>query len=139
MNKIINPAKIEGHNVFCRIKFENGNMSITGVEGPRRDGNTWGSCGQIVDNFGQYTPESEWNAEMLNKLAQIWNEYHLNYMQAACEHQRALGWTWETHPSAVCPTCGYKLGHSWLRMEVPADVIEWLESLPESKVKPAWV
>lgn len=38
-----------------------------------------------------------------------------------------------------CPVCGYKYGHSWLTEEVPQDVIDWLCSLPESPVEPAWV
>lgn len=38
-----------------------------------------------------------------------------------------------------CPVCGYKYGTAWKMEEVPQDIIEWLESLPETKVKPAWV
>lgn len=38
-----------------------------------------------------------------------------------------------------CPICGYKYGTAWKREEVPQDVIEWLFSLPKSKVAPAWV
>ena len=38
-----------------------------------------------------------------------------------------------------CPVCGYKYGTAWKMEEVPQDIIEWLESLPETKVTPAWV
>lgn len=38
-----------------------------------------------------------------------------------------------------CPVCGYKYGSSWLKEEVPQDVIDWLFSLPASTVTPAWV
>lgn len=38
-----------------------------------------------------------------------------------------------------CPVCGYKYGTSWLKEEVPQDVLEWLSSLPETKQRPAWV
>lgn len=38
-----------------------------------------------------------------------------------------------------CPVCGYKYGSSWLKEEVPQDVIDWLFSLPEPTVTPAWV
>lgn len=38
-----------------------------------------------------------------------------------------------------CPVCGYKYGTSWKIEEVPQDVIEWLNNLPETKVTPAWV
>ena len=55
--------------------------------------------------------------------------YHLNDMHAQCIHQEARGETWTTHPSAVCPDCGYKLGSAWLKRELPAVVIRWAESL----------
>lgn len=49
----------------------------------------------------------------------------------------------EEHPRGVlgkpCPTCGYKYGTAWKRSEVPADVLEWLKSRPETPVTPAWV
>lgn len=35
-------------NVFCKIQFVDGKLSITGVEGPLKSGNCLGSCGQIV-------------------------------------------------------------------------------------------
>lgn len=38
-----------------------------------------------------------------------------------------------------CPVCGYKYGSSWKIEEVPQDVIEWLNNLPETKVTPAWI
>lgn len=41
--------------------------------------------------------------------------------------------------SKPCPICGYKYGSKWLKKEVPDEVVQFLESLPESKVKPAWV
>lgn len=48
------------------------------------------------------------------------------------EHQRGV----LTKP---CPVCGYKYGTAWLREDVPEEVLEWLKSLPETTVKPAWV
>lgn len=38
-----------------------------------------------------------------------------------------------------CPVCGYKYGTSWIKEEVPQNVIEWLFSLPKSETQPAWV
>lgn len=47
------------------------------------------------------------------------------------------------HPKGVltkaCPICGYKYGSSWLKEDVPQDVLEFLASLPESPKRPAWV
>ena len=30
---------------------------------------------------------------------------------------------------APCPECGYRYGSQWLRRELPAEVIAWVESL----------
>ena len=38
-----------------------------------------------------------------------------------------------------CPVCGYKYGTSWLREEVPQDVLDWLFALPDTERQPAWV
>jgi hypothetical protein len=47
------------------------------------------------------------------------------------------------HPAGLlckpCPVCGYKYGTAWKREEVPADVIAFLQSLPDTDIKPAWV
>jgi len=41
--------------------------------------------------------------------------------------------------SKPCPVCGYKYGSAWLKEEVPASVLEFLQSLPNSLIIPAWV
>jgi hypothetical protein len=38
-----------------------------------------------------------------------------------------------------CQVCGYRYGSSWLKVEVPEDVLEWLYNLPDSVTKPVWV
>lgn len=38
-----------------------------------------------------------------------------------------------------CPVCGYKYGTSWIKEELPDEVVEFLKSLPDTKVQPAWV
>jgi len=144
MEKIINPGAVligQKHaQVYCHIRFNDGRLSITGVEGPLPSGNCRGACGQIVMHLkpADLRLSKDWTRPMLSRFLKAWDTYHLNDMQAACEHQRALGWTWATHPEAPCLTCGYKLGTEWKRMEVPADVIAFLSSLPDSKTKPAW-
>lgn len=57
---------------------------------------------------------------------------------------KALGWLRpEDHPEGLlcrpCPVCGYKYGTSWQKEGVPQEVIDWLFSLPNTRVKPAWV
>ncbi len=56
-------------------------------------------------------------------------KWHLNDMHAECTHQEARGETYATHPDAMCPDCGYKLGSAWLKRDLPADVLAWFESL----------
>ena len=55
-----------------------------------------------------------------------------------------LGWLRPSeHPDGLlckpCPVCGYEYGTAWKTDPIPQDVIDFLESLPESKRKPAWV
>lgn len=110
--KIINPwtEKINNidYNVFIKIAYTNGKLSLTGVVGPYRSGNCAGSCGQIIMDFKEYdnrgfmslddiTPATGWDRAMIKTLLDIWDKWHLNDMQSACEHQRALGWTYEDH------------------------------------------
>jgi len=91
--RITKIASMKTHNdgtvsVFVEIGYKNGNLSISGVEGPTRN-NCYGACGQIDMH--------EWSDYIdplvdLEKLRQIWNDWHLNDMSTECEHQAALGW-----------------------------------------------
>lgn len=231
--------------VWVESELNNGKLSISGVTGPRSNGDAWGSCGQIINDLRapEFTPLAGIDT---TRLTGIWNEWHLNDMQAECEHQRrkwgpalklqieftehsiewdvrrtferdyvkqcrahgaykpgqargdykasvkyspagAVLWGLDTlgikpfawkalndetllarvlrqvkryyaddllahcktrtttkhaghlrpdeHPQGLlckpCPDCGYKYGTAWLRKKVPADVIEWLEALPD--------
>jgi hypothetical protein len=148
MKKIINPIiKADGgrsYRVFIEIEYNNGNLSLHGVEGPLSSGNCLGGCGQIngtlqKDNPNEWKFTPGWNNSKVQELLNIWDRWHLNDMRAACEHQRERGETWEIAPSAVCPDCGYKLGSAWLKEEVPETVTNFLFGLPDSPVDPAWV
>jgi len=83
------------------------------------------SCGQNLDTMAEYLTGSP----TFDTLYALWKRWHLNGMRSACEHQRARGETWTSHPSAECPDCGYKLGHAWLYEPIPADVMETLNRL----------
>lgn len=96
MRKIIYPCTCDTYEGkakgFCKIEFEDGRLSISGVIGPKRNGNAKGSCGQCVDEIRNGTPSPEWNHEMLNQFCDIWSEWHLNDMRPYCQHQKSLGW-----------------------------------------------
>ena len=69
---------------------------------------------------------------LVNRLLDIWERWHLNGMRAGCEHQRALGWTYNEHPSEPCPTCEYKMGTAWLHEKLPDDIPAFLHQFAEA-------
>lgn len=185
MKKVIHPCTIpanHGGRVFCKIEYVEGKLSISGVIGPMKNGDCRGGAGQIDMEFehrnpahndaryharitvDQMTFEAGWDSDKWLEFLEVWHVWHLNDMQSACEHQRALGWEYGTHQEhrervetpvdsingpigalvtylnpGECPVCGYRIGSRWLKMDVPPAVIEFLESLPDADVEPAWV
>ena len=130
--------------VFCKIIYDDGRLSITGVEGPLRNGDAKGGCGQIdkhIKGDHGHRLSSGWSKEMLDTFIAVWKEWHLNDMRAGCEHQRAAGWDKRVNKSIgkPCPECGYEYGTKWLREEVPGEVLDFLDSLPDTDREPAWV
>ena len=100
--------------------------------------------GQCVDTVAAMFPE---NAEA-QEVVRLWKRWHLNDMRAECEHQRALGWTYDEHhgnnPEApyegdACPECGYHIGSAWLTETVPDQAIEFVRALPDTDRQPNWV
>jgi hypothetical protein len=70
-------------------------------------------------------------------------QYEGDYYNKASE-QKTAGWVNEKeHPEGIlskpCPECGYKYGNAWLVEDVPGEVIAFLESLPDTDIKPNWV
>lgn len=148
--------------VFARAVIDHeGELHITGVEGPKRNGNCHGSCGQIImgwqDDPARWTTKgANFNDEQLAEFMAIWGRWHLNRMrpgsqaqmdwlrehpitvtypeshyQKACEALAAV----DLHPDAD----GYHYGSAWKREELPAEVIAKLASFPASSLEPAWV
>lgn len=106
-------------------------LSICGVVARNRYDDLTG--GQIIDYVAQLPDTSllnGWTPALRDRLVAIWERWHLNSMRAGCDHQRALGWTYDAHPSEPCPECGYRMGSAWLFEELPLDVIEFIERLP---------
>lgn len=154
--RIVTPCKISRFPVYVTIKYSNGRLSITGVEGPYSDGNCYGSCGQITLNAGDAA--YGWTPEDVNRLRQIWRRWHLNGMRAGSPAQerwlRDNGHRFPGYPVShydwACQElakvglhpdpshCDYKYGSRWLFEDVPEDVLAWLYSLPEAEMAYPW-
>lgn len=244
MKKIINPCKCEVYtsrgttqmvNAYVEIEYKDGRLSLHGVIGPMSNGDCRGSAGQCDEEISKGVPTEDWTKEMLEKLCDIWDKWHLNDMRPYCQHQKELGWReqaseeitlyhynltteafnakksaenealkalregrvfeptkeqvlfaslaygldiyeelsgelaqyykpdkplyagdhgftetktrgWVRYDESdkgilckPCPVCGYKYGTSWLKEDVPQEIIDWLFALPTTKTTPAWV
>lgn len=144
MDKVVRLGRLkdEGWNVYAKIKIEDNRLSISGVEGPLKSGHCKGGCGQINNMHKPKIKElaKGWTREMLRTFWKVWDEWHLNDMNAGCEHQKLLGWkSYDKHPCEPCPICGHEYGTKWLTVPLPQAVIDFLEWLPETDIKPAWV
>lgn len=127
-------------------------LSITGVEGPRNNGDAWGSAGQCRDSLAKLVELAPgWTTEMAFELFAVWERWHLNDLRAGTPAQEA--WLREhpvtfTYPEShytkalealtragLNPDDGYRYGSAWLYEEVPTEVIEWLRNLPAATFK----
>lgn len=141
-------------NVYVKITYKDGKLSLTGVEGPFQSGNCRGSCGQIDPIPLIKENKAHWI--WLKTLNEIWERWHLNDLNAGSpaqeEYIRQLQFRgWKYDYDEACDALleaglyrdpehsNYRYGTDWLFEEVPKHVITFLESLPTSKFKPAWV
>lgn len=156
--------KYNGGRVFIEISYDNRlnparplSLSITGVVGPTANGNARGSCGQCVDSLSEITDYAPgWNAEMVARLQELWETWHLNTMQAGTPAQTAwvkahegefpgypdshYVWAGEQlaaaglnpDPNYLHNGAPYKYGSAWLEVSVPDEILDELFSLPES-------
>ena len=145
-----------GRPVFLTVNWDGKRLSMTGVEGPYGSGNCSGSCGQIILSMrgarADYIPE---NGIDLDKVLEIWDRWHLNDMIAGSPAQMEFLRQNPVPREGYAATCerlaevglnpdpaadGYKYGTKWLREDVPAEVIEFLQSLPDDggKLPSVW-
>lgn len=141
--KVVRVGKGPCGDVFCAIevvaKGDKVTLSICGVEGPKKNGDCLGSCGQIVScawDIQEYAPGWSWLLEQ--QFREVWRKWHLNDMRAGCRHQTDMGWGSEKI-AVACPHCGYKWGYAWKYEPIPTEVLSFLGSLPETDKAPAWV
>lgn len=162
--KIVNPGKVAcgkfNRQFFAEICYRDGSLSIHGVIGPKSNGNAFGAAGQIQEELDRVVPGKGWDAESVKKLQKVWDRWHLNDLRAGSPKQMLFLESLEANEEPVdyenavkaMKEAGiyedadfiyegkpYRYGSAWLKKEVPAEVLEWLQRLPESAVKPAWV
>lgn len=159
MDKVcrIGARTLGGRNVsvYVRIKIVDGNLSIVGVEGLTKSGYCLGSCGQIVGELKRINNfVGDWE-RWLPTFTEIWERWHLNDMKAGTIKQedflrkkkselnvRRLDYEVACkylEEAGLLIDNGYKYGTSWLKEELPSEVIAFLEALPETDKTPAWV
>ena len=154
------------YSIFCKITIKDGELSITGVEGPTKNGGAIGGCGQIVMSLDADKVKpvflSFWSRSNIRKFLAIWKRWHLNHMIAGSPAQetflRANPIEFkhpESHYTKACETLTeaglnpdpghthnskpYEYGSAWLKEELPKTVIHWLSQLPDTDITPAWV
>lgn len=131
--RITSPGTTDAGRLFVTVRFDGRRLSITGVEGPRPNGDCRGGCGQVgIPDSIRLRDGEGWDLKMVEQLRAVWDEWHLNDMRAGCVHQRAAKWDPQTSVGKPCPECGYRYGWAWLFEEVPADVLEFLRGLPDA-------
>lgn len=156
--KIIRIGTHERKNIYAKISYNDGRLSIRGVIAPRNNGNA-SSCGQIEMSmdaqFCEYIKLApRWTAAMLTQFLCIWRKWHLNDTQAGTPAQMAelekhkfpgypmlhYDWAKETLTKAgLEPDNGYSYGSAWLRVDVPDEALDFLRALPDTDKKPAWI
>lgn len=93
-------------DLYIKAEVKDGKLSISGVVGPKRNGDAQGGCGQIDMEFAHRNPADNdkrttspikpddiifascWTSDLWLDLLDVWDKWHLNDMQAGCEHQR---------------------------------------------------
>lgn len=98
--RITSPGNTPYGRLFVTVDWDGKRLSITGVEGPKSNGDCRGGCGQTgVAEVRLGTLCDGWTVGMLQRLSDTWDRWHLNDMRAACEHQRADSQNWDTKKS----------------------------------------
>lgn len=161
-NKVVRIGEVEVAgkrcHLYCNVVFTYPLLSITGVEGPLRNGNSVGGCGQVINHewaVVRYAPG--WDGTKLEHFRAVWSTYHLNDRNAGSPDQmaflsmrpdlidyegclealRAVGLS--PDPNYIHEGKPFEYGSDWLFTRVPYHVLAFLQSLPDTDIEPAWV
>lgn len=132
-------AMEDGVRVFVDVKVQTVDREFQTVDhetvqGGQRlslTGTTRYSAGQITSDVRAVVkPAKGITLEDLQELLDIWEEYHLNDMNALCSHQTVkwedakYGRRMDLAAIGACPVSGYRPGSAWLYKTVPDSVLE---------------
>lgn len=107
--KTINPAMVPAYDLLGRpglvrlwvkVEYKGGRLSITGVEGPKRNGDAHGNCGQCGVH-PEATPTHGYTTADLERLRLVWDLWHLNDCRPYSAAMKAAGWHEEARRVAV--------------------------------------
>lgn len=103
MNKVIRIGTIPTYarpavSIFAQITYNGTRLSISGVIGPRSNGDAAGSAGQVIMSFREYdargyqsindiSPAPGWTRDTVKQFFDIWQRWHLNDMRAGSAAQ----------------------------------------------------
>lgn len=151
--------------VFVTVVWDGEELHFTGVEGPKRNGDCSGGCGQIEMHWRE-NPECwtygspDMPRARVERLMELWDRWHLNHMKAGSPAQEA--WLRANPVKVVYPESHldvalvaltavglqpdpdhigsngkpYSYGAQWLKEEVPHDVLVELLTYPTSDKLP---
>lgn len=129
MHKVIRPGKIQvwkssgkqWRSFFCKIDYESGKFSISGVIDPWTSGNAGGGCGQIDMEFAHRNPEND-------------DSRYADHLIKPDDIRFALGWNADSWLDFL------DIWKRWhLHEDVPQEVIDFLIALPDTDTIPAWI
>lgn len=150
-NKIMLLGRGPDGDVWVRASYTDGRLSLVGVEGPKSNGNCVGGAGQIGDHLEIREFAANWDGAKVKRLAEIWDRWHLNDMQAGTPRQEEFlrsirgefpgypvsHYEWAKERLAAVglqpdPDTGYSYGSAWLRVDVPAEVLDEIRAFPDT-------
>ena len=164
--KVLHIGTCADGDVFIEVKWTGTRLSITGVEGPKRNGDARGGCGQIVYDAAQQAALSlapGWDRTLIARLFEVWDRWHLNDVRAGSPRQSEFR---RAHPDQFdvkypvdhfANACGvltraglnpdpeylldgepYRYGSAWLHEDVPDDALAFLRGLPDTRKAYPW-
>lgn len=126
------------------------NQECLSIHGFIADSKTkeWFESGQIRETLEFLLSHDRFNKfyirpSVLMSLLDVWKEYHLNDINAGCEHQNNLLKNMVTRDYDYlitipefkeCPICGYAYGSKWLYKEIPIDIKNWILQFPSKNL-----